>query len=288
MKQIISSKHLSTLIFLLSIVLVIKILWIIASILFLPNSGEEYNKSTKAKKLYYRVKLTNESKRIALSAEEIERRAAAEVGVTAGNKISSMKGYKLLGLYNSTKKLVITVAKGSKTNILARGEKVNGFELISAGRDFAIFKKNNEEFKLTLENKTNSKIVRVSNKSKTTALKAKKTIIKDIVEEEGIKHIPKTLLTSYTKDMDKIWKDIGLSQYKKNGKAAGFKVNFVKKGSDMEKLGIKRGDILTGVNGEALNLSSAMGFFNDINNLENLTLTVERNGKSEDLEYEIQ
>jgi len=31
-----------------------------------------------------------------------------------------------------------------------------------------------------------------------------------------------------------------------------------------------------------------MGFFNNINNLDNLTLTVERNGKSEDLEYEIQ
>ena len=197
-----------------------------------------------------------------------------------------MKGYKLLGLYNSTKKLVITVAKGSKTNILAKGDKVNGFELTSAGRDFVIFKKNNKEFKLTLENKTNSKDIHLSSKPKHTTAKTK--VSKEIVEEEGIKQIPKTLLTSYTKDMDKIWKDIGLSQYKKNGKAAGFKVNFVKKGSDMEKLGIQRGDILTGVNGETLNLSSAMSVFNDINNLENLTLTVERNGKSEDLEYEIQ
>ena len=88
--------------------------------------------------------------------------------------------------------------------------------------------------------------------------------------------------------MDKIWKDIGLAQYKNNGKADGFKVNFIKKGSDIEKLGLKRGDILKAVNAEPLNLSSAMGFFNDINNLENLTLTVLRNGESKDLEYEIQ
>ena len=280
MKKIISTKHLSTLIFILSIVVTVKLLWIIVSILFLPNIGEEYKESTKAKKLYYRVRLTNESKKIALTPEEIKAKAAA----AANNKIISMKGYKLLGLYNSTKKLVITVVKNNKTNILARGEEVNGFKLISAGRDFVIFKKNKEEFKLTLENKTNSKNIHITNKL--TAIK--RNISNEIVEEEGIKHIPKTLLTSYTKDMDKIWKDIGLSQYKRNGRAAGFKVNFVKKGSDMEKLGIKRGDILTGVNGEALNLSSAMGFFNDINNLENLTLTVERNGKSEDLEYEIQ
>ena len=280
MKKIISTKHLSTLIFILSIVVTVKLLWIIVSILFLPNIGEEYKESTKAKKLYYRVRLTNESKKIALTPEEIKAKAAA----AANNKIISMKGYKLLGLYNSTKKLVITVVKNNKTTILARGEEVNGFKLISAGRDFVIFKKNKKEFKLTLENKTNSKNIHITNKL--TAIK--RNISNEIVEEEGIKHIPKTLLTSYTKDMDKIWKDIGLSQYKRNGRAAGFKVNFVKKGSDMEKLGIKRGDILTGVNGEALNLSSAMGFFNDINNLENLTLTVERNGKSEDLEYEIQ
>ena len=280
MKKIISTKHLSTLIFILSIVVTVKLLWIIVSILFLPNIGEEYKESTKAKKLYYRVRLTNESKKIALTPEEIKAKAAA----AANNKIISMKGYKLLGLYNSTKKLVITVVKNNKTNILARGEEVNGFKLISAGRDFVIFKKNKEEFKLTLENKTNSKNIHITNKP--TSIK--RNISSEIVEEEGIKHIPKTLLTSYTKDMDKIWKDIGLSQYKRNGRAAGFKVNFVKKGSDMEKLGIKRGDILTRVNGEVLNLSSAMGFFNDINNLENLTLTVERNGKSEDLEYEIQ
>ena len=290
MKQIINSKHLSTIIFLLTILLVVKIIWIIISMLFLPNIGEEYQPSTKSKKLYLRVRLTNEPKTSSptLSAEERARQAAAAAAASSANKISSMKGYKLLGLYNSTTKLVITVAKGKKTTILSKGEKIDNFELISAGRSFAIFKKNAKEFKLSLENTTNNKNFKVSNKSKRTPAKVKTKTIKNIVEEDGIKQIPKNLLTSYTKDLDKIWKDIGLSQYKKNGKPAGFKVNFVKKGSDMEKLGIRRGDILTAVNAEPLNLSSAMGFFNGINDLENLTLTVDRNGKSEDLEYEIQ
>jgi general secretion pathway protein C len=285
MKQIINSKHLSILIFILSIIVIVKLLWLITSMLFLPNIGERYQPSTQAKKLYYRVRLTNESKGIALTEVERARQAAA---AAAANKINSMKGYKLLGLYNSEKALVVTVSKGKKTNVLAKGEKVNGFKLISAGRNFAIFQKNNEEFKLSLEDKTNSKAVASSRKSKNTTLKTNKKDNNSIVEKDGIKQIPKTLLTSYTKDMDKIWKDIGLAQYKKNGKAAGFKVNFVRKGSDMEKLGIKRGDVLTAVNAEPLNLSSAMGFFNDIKNLEDLTLTVDRNGKSKDLEYEIQ
>lgn len=279
MKQIIKSQYLSLLIFILSIVVAVKLFWIAISILFLPNTGENFEKSTKAKKLYYRVRLTNASQVIA-PVKSVQ---------APSNKVSSMKGYKLLGLYNSKETLVVTVEKGRKTTILAKGEEVNGFKLISAGTNFAIFKKNAEEFKLTLLTTKNSKGSSQLQKTVTHQTpKIKNDSIGKIVEEDGIKHIPQTLLTSYTKDVDKIWKDIGLAQYKKNGKADGFKVNFVKKGSDMEKLGLKRGDILKAVNAEPLNLSTAMGFYNDINNLENLTLTVERNGKSEDLEYEIQ
>ena len=277
MKQIINSKYLSTLIFLLSIVVIVKLLWTAVSLFLLPSTGVEYQSENKTKKLYYRVRLTNESKVI----------APIKIVQPKNNKVSSMRGYKLLGLYNSTKTLVVTVEKGKKTDILSKGEKVDGFELISAGSNFAMFKKNSEEFKLTLENtKSNKSSSASTNTSRVPTIKTESTA--NIVEEGGVKHIPRNLLTSYTKDMNKIWKDIGIAQYKKNGKADGFKVNFIKKDSDIAKLGLKRGDILKAVNAEPLNLSSAMSVFNNITDLENLTLTVDRNGKSEDLEYEIQ
>jgi general secretion pathway protein C len=267
MKQIISAKHLSLLIFILSIIVAIKVLWIIVSMLFLPSTGEEVQQASRSQKLYYRVKLTNESKII----------DAVQPTKVKTSTVSSMRGYKLLGLYNSKHTLVVTISKGRKTEILSKGEKTNGFELMSAGINFVIFKKNAEEFKLTLENTKSSKSVTANNTAR-KAPKVKTQASSEIEEVNGVKRISKDLLTSYTKDMDKIWKDIGLSQYKKNGKADGFKVNFIKKGSDIEKLGLKRGDILKAINAEPLNLSSAMGFFNDINSLENLTLTVNING----------
>ncbi len=272
MKQIISSKHLSTIIFLLSIVAGVKLLWLVVALLFLPTSGEEFKTSTAGKKLYYRVRLSNPSKVNVISPKKT-------------NTVASMRGYKLLGIYNSGEKLVATVAKGQKTTVLCGGETVDGFQLISAGRDFVIFKKRSDEFKLSLENRKNSKTM---NRVSHPGAMSQKSRSSKIVDEDGIKHIPKSLLSSYTKDIDKIWKDVGLSVYTKNGKPAGFKVNFIKRGSDIEKLGLQRGDILTAINAEPLNLSSAMSFFNGINNLENLTLTVDRNGISEDLEYEIQ
>jgi len=117
----------------------------------------------------------------------------------------------------------------------------------------------------------------------------KKSSTNKIQDQGGTKVVSRELLTSYVKDMDKIWKDISLSQHRNNGKLDGFKINYVKKNSDFEKLGLKRGDVLKAINAQELNsMNAAMEFYKEINDIENLTLTVERNGKSEDLEYEIQ
>ena len=279
MKQIINSKHLSTFIFLLMVVVIVKTIWIVVSLLLLPKVGENYQEENRVKKLYYRVRLTNESNTITPVKSN-----------NTPNKpmVRSMSGYKLLGLYNSKETLVVTVEKGSKTTILSKGEKVNGFELISAGSNYALFKKSGKEFKLNL-NKVKNTLPTSSPKRAYGNILAKKQNSKAIVEQDGVKLISRDLLTSYTKDVDKIWKDISIAQNQKNGKLNGFKINYVKKGSDFEKLGLKRGDVLMGINAQPLNsLSAAMNFFKEINDIENLTLTVERNGKSKEIEYEIQ
>ena len=278
MKKLINSKHLSTIIFILSIIVIVKIIWIAISILFLPTIGEEYKEPNRVKRLYYRVRLTNESKIIKPPVRPIKKSV---------KQVSSMRGYKLLGLYNSKDKIVVTVEKGRKTTVLIKGEDINGFVLVSAGRDYAIFKKSGEEFKLTLrsDKKTLNRI-KHQPRIKHPSLK---TSSSSIVDDGGVKRIPRTLLTSYTKDMDKIWRDIAIMKHQTNGKLDGYKINYVKKGSDFEKLGLKRGDILVEINAEPLNsLSAAMNFFKEINNIENLTLTVIRNGRREDIEYEIQ
>ena len=277
MKKLINKKYLSILIFVIAIITIVKVVWIAISILFLPIVGEEYQEPSRLKKLYYRVRLTNESKVITPVKPVVKKPVS---------RVSSMSGYKLLGIYSSKDKIVVTVEKGRKTTVLTKGEDINGFVLTSAGRDYAIFKKSGEEFKLSLVNdKKVLNRIKHSPKIEPPSIKTNPSI----VDEGGVKHIPRKLLTSYTKDMDKIWRDIAIVQHQSNGKLDGYKINYVKKGSDFEKLGLKRGDILVEINAEPLNsLSTAMNFFKEINNIENLTLTVIRNGRREDLEYEIQ
>ena len=277
MKQSINAKYFSTVIFFLSLVVLAKVIWLGVSLFFLPSSGVEYTQEGKAKGLYYRVKLTNAAAVIAPIKNTKEKKPV----------VSSMRGIKLLALYNASDALVVTVIKGSKTTVLGKGEPIDGFTLTSAGPNYAIFTKAGKEFKLSLINVKSSG--KASSRPKAVVANEEKSDKEAIVEEGGVKRIERDLLTSYTKDVDKIWKDIGISENKISGKINGFKINFVKKGSDFEKLGLKRGDILMGLNGEELNsYGAAMSFFKDINNIENLTLTVERDGTTKEIEYEIQ
>ena len=278
MKKLINSKHLSTIVFILSTIVIVKIIWIAISIIYLPTTGEEYKETNKIKKLYYRVRLTNESK-VITPIKPIKKSVS---------QVNSMKGYKLLGLYNSKDMTVITIEKARKTTVLTKGENINGFVLVSAGRDYAIFKKSGEEFKLSLTNdKKGLNRIKYSPKKERPSL----TTSSSIVEDGGVIHIPRTLINSYIKDIDKIWRDTAIMNHQTNGKLDGYKINFVRKGSDIEKIGLKRGDILVEVNAQPLDsLSMAMDIFKEMKNnkIENLTLTVIRDGRREDIEYEIQ
>jgi general secretion pathway protein C len=282
MKQVISPKLFSTIIFFFSIVVLVKLIWIAVSLTFLPITGEEFSANTKAKALYFRVRLSNNSMVIAPIVKKVPKKAP----------VSSMRGIKLLALYNnSSNTVVVTVEKNRKTSVLGKGDTIDGFKLVSAGTDYALFKKSGKEFKLRLENtKTLGKKIEKNFRPAVSRVKEKHSSSNEkIIEKDGIKLVKRNLLTTYTSHPEKIWKDIGITENKRNGRLHGFKINYVKRGSDFEKLGLRRGDLLMAINAEKLdNLGAVMSLYKDINNIENLTLTVERNGKSEDIEYEIQ
>jgi general secretion pathway protein C len=283
MKNLINSKLFSGAVFVLTMLVITKSIWIAISLLFLPKSGIEQPASVKLEPLYYPVKLAKQS----------QKKASAPIKIEPKKPIGNMQGYTLLALYHAKEMLVVTVQKGKKTKVLSKGEAIDGFRLTSAGSNYAIFTKGDKNFKLLLKGIKNK--ITYASPQKSTPIKQSRSINKDnangITESDnGVsKIVSKKLLSSYTKDIDKIWKDIGIGDYKVNGKLQGFKVNFIKRGSDFEKLGLKKGDILTSINGQELNsYNAAFGFFKEIDSIENLTLNIKRNNQEMELEYEIQ
>jgi general secretion pathway protein C len=289
MKNFLNNRLFSFISYILIIVVITKGIWFVVSLFFLPVNGVEHNKEVKLKNLYYRAKLATKSKKPP-PPPPIVQKIVKPVPV-----VITMNYIKLLALYNSKDIIVVTVKKGNKTKILSKGENIDGFVLTSAGADYAIFTKNKKEFKIILggdkiKNPSSIKVAKptpVKSVPKKNQKKPKKEgIIKVEGEEERI--ITKSLLTSYTKDIDKVWKDIGIGEHKKNGVLDGFKVNFVKRGSDFEKLGLKRGDILKSINGQELNsYNAAFSFYKEIGDIDSLTLSITRNNQDMELEYEI-
>jgi general secretion pathway protein C len=279
MKNFTDSGFFVIIVFILSVTLIAKIIWIVVSMLFLPNSGVEHQVVSRSKALYYHVKLANKLKEI----------TPIKKTPNVVKSIGSMRGISLVGLYSGSK-IVVTVQKAGKEKVLAKGDNIDGFVLDSGGSNYAIFKKDGKDFKLMLKG-SNKK----SRTSSTNRDNQKITSVKKPKKDKGISKsdygstvVERNLLNSYTKDIDKVWRDIGIGEYKQNNRLKGFKINFIKKGSDFEKLGLRKGDILKVVNGEELtSYNAAFSFYKNMDSVENLSLTIIRDNQEMELEYEI-
>ena len=73
------------------------------------------------------------------------------------------------------------------------------------------------------------------------------------------------------------------------GEVSGFKLVAIKPGSIYERLGLKRGDILKGVNNEPVNSpQKAMELYQALKSAETIQLEIERGGSSTTLNYQLQ
>ncbi|MFW7523676.1 type II secretion system protein GspC [Vibrio ostreicida] len=86
------------------------------------------------------------------------------------------------------------------------------------------------------------------------------------------------------KDTKKIYNYVSMAQVKRNGEILGYRLTPGKEGEFFESVGLKPGDIATQINGLDLSNPASMAeIFNNMSQLTEFNLTVEREGQS----YEI-
>jgi general secretion pathway protein C len=244
---------------------------------YLPASGVNQSEDVGGKSLYYKVKLSSNK--------------LAPKKVVKKEPVGSIKDIELLAIYNASDATVVTVKYKGKTKVLAGGDIINGFMLEGAGSTYATFSKGNKMYRVDLiKGKSNNKSsIRSSTafvpKSKE---KASSEPVGEVTDAGDHKIVDKSLLEHYTNNMDDIYKNIGITEVKKNGQIIGFRISFVKRGSPFAKLGIKRGDIIKSINGQEINsYNAAFNVYRSMKDVENLTLTIIRGKKEMELEYEI-
>ena len=105
---------------------------------------------------------------------------------------------------------------------------------------------------------------------------------------DGSYEISQGRLDGVLENLASVAMDARAVPYMENGKQAGFKIFSIRSGSIFEKIGLKNGDIIVGVNGNRLNnLSVAMGLLEQLRSKKNFTVDVKRGGSARTLDYAI-
>ena len=278
MKRLFKPENIKTLIVVLSLMLAVKLGWFVVEMTLLHSKGVDINKSPAAKSLYYRTRF---------ASQKLQQRRKIE----KAKPVSDIKSFKLLALYHSPSRTVVTISKNGKSKVLVRGDQIDGYVLDDATAREAIFLRNGKSYRLALIEPTKNP----NSKSSVKYVKPKSEMPKEnnepkgeVTEGDDVTIVDRSLLDHYRKNMKDIWKNIGIMEIKKDGKIDGFKVNFVKRGSDFAKLGLRRGDVIKSINGEELNsYNAAFSIYKKIDTMENLTMKIMRGKKELELEYEI-
>ena len=267
-------KILSALVFLL----VLKLLWFIVEVLWLPAIDIDQEVEQGGKSLYYRVKLTP-------NAAPAPRKTVSKPTKVSG----SIRDITLLAIYNASDVTVITVSHKKKNKVLGLGENINGFVLEGAGNNFATFSKNAKTYRVQLvkiaKNKNN--IIPVKN-TPPSKLKKGTKLEGEVTDAGNHKIIDRSLFEHYTKNMDDIYKNIGVKEVKEGKNLKGFQISFVKRNSDFSKLGLRRNDVIKSINGQEINsYNAALDVYKNLQDVDNLSLVIKRGKEEMELEYEI-
>ena len=261
---------------LLILLLVVKMVWFVVEVLWLPTIGAEHVADKGGKALYYRVKLSpNEAPAPTTAKKPIQ-------------TLGSIKDIKLLAIYNASDVTVVTVEHKRKTTVLSKGEAINGFVLEGAGNTYATFSKNGKTYKINLIISTKGDRSVTPSKSASVSAPSKKKVEGDVVDAGDHKIVDKSLIDYYGQNMKDLEKNIGIKEIKKGNDLQGFSIAFIRKGSLFEKLGVKRGDVIKAINGQTIDsYEAAFNVYKNISNINNLTLVIERDKEEMELEYEV-
>ncbi|WP_456450441.1 PDZ domain-containing protein [Hydrogenimonas sp.] len=197
-------------------------------------------------------------------------------------KVVSLSGYQLTMTAVGEPSMAIVV-KGSKSKLLSVGESVDGFRLEEVYTDRVKFVKQGTEYWLSMKKKKGL----APAPTRTRRTKKSANYAEQIRQEGDTYYIPRELLEEF-RDVKKIFKYIAIKPIYRNNKLVGFGVSKIKRGSVFAKMGLRKRDIIQKINGEELTSETqAFKYFNQINELSSLTMTIKRGSEEKELHYEI-
>ncbi|QTA78563.1 putative general secretion pathway protein C [Desulfonema limicola] len=101
--------------------------------------------------------------------------------------------------------------------------------------------------------------------------------------------LDRSVIENAINNVNNLMRDAKIRPHFKDGKPDGLTLSRIKRGSIFTKLGLRSGDIITGVDGKKIeSVDDALKFYNSLKSSDNVLLEIKRRGQSQSIEYNIQ
>ncbi len=189
--------------------------------------------------------------------------------------VSSINGYKLVGFVSGKEPMALFKKAQKPVVIVTKKSGIDNVWLLDTIKEDGVYLKNKKtkeikkfEFpkmtkKLAIFGKTIS--VTYTKPSYISPGVEKITVTKNILNRIG--------------NVNTLFREINIVPVFKNGKAFGYRINYIAPNSVIRKIGLKRGDIIVSINGEpTTSPEKIMGLYSQIKNMTSVNMDIIRNG----------
>jgi general secretion pathway protein C len=171
---------------------------------------------------------------------------------------------------------VIEEAKSRQQNLYKVGDAVQNATVKMVFREKVILSVNGQDEILEIEEIRGRVSGRMPPQTATNSRRQKITLKRSQIE-------------SSVKNVNELMKQVKIRPHTENGQAAGLMLSSIQRNSIFRRMGLRSGDVITGVNGSSLvSVDDALKIYENMKSSSNMSIEIKRRGRNRTIDYNIE
>ena len=101
--------------------------------------------------------------------------------------------------------------------------------------------------------------------------------------------LKRSQIENSVKNVNELMKQVKIRPHTENGQAAGLMLSSIQRGSIFRRMGLRSGDVITGVNGSSLvSVDDALKIYENMKSSSNMSIEIKRRGRNRTIDYNIE
>jgi len=171
---------------------------------------------------------------------------------------------------------VIEEAKSRQQNLYKVGDAVQNATIKMVFREKVILSVNGQDEVLEIEESQGRASGRMPLQTATKSPRQSITLKRSQIE-------------SSVENVNELMKQVKIRPHTENGQAAGLMLSSIQRSSIFRRMGLRSGDIITGVNGSSLvSVDDALKLYENMKSSSNMSIAIKRRGRNRTIDYNIE